>query len=234
MRRLGGRIKLNTFAEAPDVLAQDPDAVIVATGGMPAEPRLAEGAELATTTWDILAGDATPKRRVLVFDEHGGEQALSAAERVALAGSDVEIVTPDRLVGHDVTGTLYPEYLANLYRAGARLTPDHQLETIRRGADGLIAVLRIAYTGETVDRDVDQVIVECGTEPNADVYDEIKTSSINRGETDLEALATRGKPQPIPDVEHEDGFLLFRIGDAVAGRNIHAAMLDARRIALTL
>jgi hypothetical protein len=58
---------------------------------------------------------------------------------------------------------------------------------------------------------------------------ELLDSSRNRGESDLEALAA-GRPQQLPE-RRTDGPLLFRIGDAVAGRNIHAAM---RRLALTL
>jgi hypothetical protein len=168
----------------------------------------------------------------VLFDEHGSEQALSTAEKMALAGSSVEIVTPDRLVGHDVVGTMYPDYLTNLYRAGVRLTPDHRLVSVARGADGLVAVLRNEYTGDTVERVVDQVVAECGTEANDEVYAELLDSSRNRGESDLEALAV-GRPQQLPE-RRTDGPLLFRIGDAVAGRNIHAAMLDARRLALTL
>jgi len=32
--------------------------------------------------------------------------------------------------------------------------------------------------------------------------------------------------------ETQDGFVMARIGDAVAGRNIHAALYDAIRIAI--
>ena len=39
--------------------------------------------------------------------------------------------------------------------------------------------------------------------------------------------ARRGQPQPWPDGE---GFALYRIGDATAGRNIHAAIYDALRL----
>jgi hypothetical protein len=106
------------------------------------------------------------------------------------------------------------------------------LHAVRRGPDGIVAVLRNAYTGETVERVADQVVAECGTEANADVYEELKGHSRNFGETDLEALAS-GHPQRLTD-QRPDGFLMYRVGDAVAGRNIHAGMLDARRLALTL
>ena len=49
---------------------------------------------------------------------------------------------------------------------------------------------------------------------------------------DLEAFIA-GRPQT--RVVNEGGtFQLFRIGDAVASRNIHAAIYEARRIAMML
>jgi hypothetical protein len=44
---------------------------------------------------------------------------------------------------------------------------------------------------------------------------------------DYDALA-QGRPQPAGD--GAGGFRLFRIGDAVASRNIHAAIHDALRL----
>jgi 2,4-dienoyl-CoA reductase-like NADH-dependent reductase (Old Yellow Enzyme family)/thioredoxin reductase len=231
-RRLGVDVRLNTFADADAVRALDPDAVIIATGGLPATPALSGGENLTVSTWDILGGEVSPGRRVLVFDDHGSDQALSTAERLAEGGSQVEIVTPDRLVGHDVVGTLYPAYLAAFYRAGVRLTPDYQLREIHRHRDGLAAVLRNEYTGESVQRIVDQVVVEHGTIPNDDVYIELKEQSINYGEVDLTAL-TQVKPQDLTTNVH-GRYQLFRIGDATASRNIHSAIYDARRIALAI
>ena len=231
-RRLGVDVRLNAYADADDVRALKPDVVIMATGGLPGTPALSRGDDLVVSTWDVLSGEARPGRRVLVFDDHGSDQALSTAERLAAAGSEVEIVTPDRLVGHEIAGTLYPAYLAAFYRTGVRLTPDHRLREVRPGADGLVAVLRNEYTGESADRVVDQVVVEHGTVPNDDVYAELKDGSTNRGEVDIDAFV-RVTPQQL-QTDPEGRYQLFRIGDAVASRNIHAAIYDARRLALTI
>jgi hypothetical protein len=52
--------------------------------------------------------------------------------------------------------------------------------------------------------------------------------SINRGEVDYDALIA-GRPQTVSS--NPDGrYRLFRIGDAVASRNIHAAVYDAIRL----
>ncbi len=197
-------------------------------------PALSEGEELVVSTWDIIGGEVTPSAgEVLVFDDHGTEDALSCVERMAAAGSSVEIVTPDRHVGHEVTGTAYPSYLAAFYAAGVRMTPDRRLRSVRRTDDRR---LRLELTSDYVDtveeRVVDQVVVEHGTIPNDEIYKDLIPGASNGGELDLDPYLA-GRPQM--RVVNEDGrYQLFRIGDAVASRNIHAAMYEARRLAMAL
>jgi hypothetical protein len=84
----------------------------------------------------------------------------------------------------------------------------------------------------TRERVVDQVVVNHGTRPLDEVYFDLKALSSNGGEVDYEALAT-GQAQALarnPDAP----FRLFRIGDAVAARNTHAAIYDALRLAKDL
>ena len=64
--------------------------------------------------------------------------------------------------------------------------------------------------------------------PNADLYFDLKPLSSNLGQVDHDALSN-GLPQNL--VANPDGrFQLFRIGDAVAARNTHAAIYDALRL----
>ena len=71
-------------------------------------------------------------------------------------------------------------------------------------------------------------MVEHGTLPADDLYVDLKPASSNLGEIDLDALLA-GRPQS--KVNNPDGsFQLFRVGDAVAGRNIHAAIYDSLRL----
>jgi len=233
-RHLGVDLRLDTVAETADVAALAPDVVIVATGGRPRIPELVEGADLVVSTWDIIDGSVTPSRgEVLVFDDHGTEDALSCVERMVAAGSTVEIVSPDRHVGHEVTGLAYPIYLKTFYEAGVRMTPDLRLVTVRRTADRRLEVgLWNEYTRTISRRVVDQVVVEHGTLPNAELYFELADGSSNGGELDLEAYIA-GRPQDWI-VNDAGTYVLFRIGDAVASRNIHAAIYEARRTAMTL
>jgi pyruvate/2-oxoglutarate dehydrogenase complex dihydrolipoamide dehydrogenase (E3) component len=228
LKHVGVTVRLNCFADSDTVRALDPDVVVVATGGLPDTDVVEQGCDLVTSTWDVMSSAVRPGRRVLVFDDHGGEQALTAAERLATGGASVEIATPDRLVGQDVTGTVYPDYLRRLYACGARLTPDHELVAVRRGDGALVATLRNAFTDEPVERRVDAVVVEHGTLPVDDVYADLRGASTNDGVTDPDRLL-QNLPQDVT-VNPDGGFRLFRIGDAVASRNVHAAMLDARRL----
>jgi 2,4-dienoyl-CoA reductase-like NADH-dependent reductase (Old Yellow Enzyme family) len=230
-RRAGVDVRLNCYADAGDVLAFEPDIVVVATGGVPNTDVVEAGSELLLSTWDVLGGKPLTGR-VLVYDDHGGEQALTAAERLLDGGAQVELVSPDRMVGSDVTGTIYPGYLQKLYAAGATLTPDHELVRVSRAGRGLVAVLRNPYSRSEVEREVAHVVVEHGTLPVDEVYQDLLDGSTNLGELDLDAFVV-GAPQTLC-VNPAGGYQLHRIGDAVAHRNIHAAVYDARRLCMNL
>ena len=233
-RLLGVELRTDALADERDVMKLDPDVVIVATGGLPRLPALTEGDDLVVTTWDIIGGAVSPSLgSALLFDDHGTEDALSCAERMAATGTSLEMVTPDRHVGHEVTGTAYPAYLRAFYQNDVRMTPDHRLRSVRRTSDGrLEAELWNDYTATSVRRVVDQVVVEHGSEPNDEVFKRLVTDATNGGELDLDAYLA-GQPQE--RVVRPDGaYQLFRIGDAVASRNIHAALYEARRLALAL
>jgi hypothetical protein len=124
--------------------------------------------------------------------------------------------------------TNYGAHMAELYKAGVAITPDSRLVRLSRSGNRLTAELENTYTGQGFSREVDQVVGDYGTVPNASLYDELKPLSRNLGELDLVALA-EARPQTI-DRNPEDSLFLYRIGDAWTSRNIHAAMLDAMRI----
>jgi thioredoxin reductase len=225
--RLGVAVHLNHLAEAGEILDSAPDTVIIATGGLPDVGRFA-GRELATTVWEVLSGQAEPGRSVLIHDESGGHAPLSCAQFLAARGSRVEIATPDKVPGLEMSDTNYGAHMAELYKAGVTITPDTRLVRLWRSGNRLAAELSNTYSGTRAAREFDQVIGDYGTAPNASLYDELKPLSRNLGEPDLDALAA-GRPQTI-DRNPSGEFFLYRIGDAWACRNIHAAMLDAMRI----
>jgi dimethylglycine catabolism A len=227
LERLGVDVRLNTLAEPEDVLREAPDVVIAATGGLPTVGNFS-GSELADTIWDVLSGARQPGRDVFVWDETGGHAPLSCAEFLAASGAKVEIVTPDRALGLEMSDTNLGAHMSELYGAGVVITPDARLERVERSGNKLKAVLANTYSGARSEREVDQVIGDYGATPNAELYEALKPGSRNLGEVDLQALAA-ARPQTI-DGNGEGRYFVYRIGDAWACRNIHAAMLDAMRL----
>ena len=109
-----------------------------------------------------------------------------------------------------------------------RVTINSRVLGVHRQANRLAAVIGSDYHDRREERIVDQVVVEHGTLPLDELYFALKPSSSNFGACDYDALR-EGRPQSL--TENPDGeFQLFRIGDAVASRNIHAAIYDALRL----
>lgn len=229
---LGVRIRYDTWAEAEDVLARNPEMVIIATGGIAQLPPVDSGAALLTSSWDILSGAAKPAAEVLLFDDSGGHQGMSAAELIADGGSRLELVTPERLLAPEMGGMNHAPYMASLQRAGVRVTINTRLRAARREGNRLIATLGSDYAPEFhEERVVDQIVAEYATEPLDALYFALRPHARNRGAVDHAALL-RGTGPVLPDTDPEAGFFLYRIGDAVAARNIHAAIHDALRLGL--
>ncbi|MGD9743545.1 MAG: NAD(P)-binding protein [Dongiaceae bacterium] len=228
LERLGVAARYGSYADPAMVAAEEPDIVVIATGGVPNTGFLEEGEDLAVSSWDILGGQVRPGQQVLLFDDNGQHPGLSCAEFLARAGVALEIVTPDRLVAQDIGGTNNPAYLKSFYERGVRITPDHRLTGVRRAGNRLVATLYNEYSRATTEREADQIVVEHGTVPADEVYLGLKAGARNRGQIDIAALAA-GRPQPVE--ENAGGrYQLFRIGDAVASRNIHGAIYDALRL----
>jgi 2,4-dienoyl-CoA reductase-like NADH-dependent reductase (Old Yellow Enzyme family) len=230
--RLGVTLRFNTLAEAADVLAESPDIVVVATGGIPNTGFLEEGEDLVTTTWDLLSGQVAPAAEVLLYDDNGGHPGMTAAEFLAARGSRFEVVTPERTLAPDVGGTNYPIYFRAIAKAGAKISLLERLTHVRRQGNGLIATFWNEYSRTTSERAAPQVVVEHGTVPVDELYFALKPLSSNLGEVDQAALR-RFRPQAL--VRNPAGrFQLFRVGDAVASRNVHAGIYESLRLLMNL
>lgn len=218
-------LRLNTEATVDAILSETPDVVIIATGGAPWRGPVA-GADHAVSTWDILTGAVEPTGSVLLYDETGTHHASSTAEVLAKRGCLVELATHDRMVAEEVGTTNQPIHLRELYKAGVVLSPNLELIEIYPEGNRLVAALRNTMTEAEEERLVDRVVVEYGTRPVEALYHALRDHSVNGGETDYDALV-QGRAQSWP---RGAGFELYRIGDAVASRNIHAAIYDALRL----
>lgn len=224
---LGVDIRLNTYAEAEDVLSETPDLVIVATGGWPDPPDI-PGGDLAISSWEALSGEARVSGDVLLMDEVGDHPAAVTADTLSRAGCSVEIATPDRALLHDLGPTTSAVALRDLATNGVTFTCLQELASVAREGNRMRANLRHVLTGETSERVVDYVVIEHGVSPMESLYHDLKPGAKNLGQVDHTALISG--EYPFRDINQTGAFYLARIGDAVAGRNMHAAILDALRI----
>ncbi len=228
----GVDFRFDTWAEAHAVRAEDPDVVIVATGGVPHTEVLARGNDLVVSSGDIISGDVKPGANVLVYDDAGDHAGLQAAEVVAGTGAKVEIMTPDRSFAPEVMGMNLVPYMRALQKLDVTFTVTFRLEAVHREGNELLAVIGSDYGGVRKERRFDQIVVNHGTVPLDGLYFELKPHSVNLGEISYDALLA-GRPQSVAR-NPAGAFRLFRIGDAVAARNTHAAIYDGLRIAKDL
>ena len=226
-RKFGVDIWMGYRADVEMVERFRPDIVIIATGGRPNKGPI-EGNDLVASSWDVLSGRIAPGERVLLFDDQGSDPGMSCAEFLSERADQLEVATPERHLGIEVGATTFPTYLRRLYERGAVVSPDLRLRRVRSAGNSLIAVLRNEYSLIEEEREVDQVISEHGTLPVDDLYFALKPRSRNLGVIDYQALV--GGARQAVDVNAEGRFALYRVGDAVAGRNIHAAIYDSLRL----
>ncbi len=227
--RLGVRFEMNQYVDGETVQQMNPDIIVVATGGLPQTTAIDSGHELAINSWDILSGDAKVANNVLFFDDNGAHSSMSAAEAIAESGANLEIVTPERTFAPEIGGMNLVPYMQSLQRNQATITAMQKIRHLERDNNQLRAVLWSHYThADCGERLVDQVVVDHATAPLDELYFELKEASSNRGEIDQLALI-KCSPQTVA-TNKEGKFQLFRIGDAVAARNVHAAIYDALRL----
>ena len=233
IKRLNVEIVWQIFADDKLIADLAPDIVVVATGGIPDHDHVS-GGELARSTWDVLAGEALVQpagsETVMVYDDHGQHQAASTVVELCKRGFKVHLVTPDRHAVHEMGSSNYPMYIKAFHDYGVDVTPNFRLKSLIRDGNGIKAELTSDFGDHPHSIAADHVVVEHGTLPNDEVYHDLIPHANNGGITDIPSLIA-GEPQPT--LNKADGFSLFRVGDAVASRNIHAAILDSRRLCQT-
>ena len=119
-------------------------------------------------------------------------------------------------------------YMRSLQDLDVIFTVTYRVESVEKRDGRLVARFGSDYGTVHKQRVVDQVVINHGTVPLDDLYFDLRAHSSNGGAVEQHDLIA-GNVQNI--VTHAEGrFQLFRIGDAVAARNTHAAIYDALRL----
>jgi mycofactocin system FadH/OYE family oxidoreductase 2 len=208
-RRLEIDMRTGVDAGVEQVLEIQPDVVVLATGARPARPWWAGDSERVVDVRDVLEGRAAPFGRVLVVDELGFHQATSVAELLADRDCAVEIATNGMVVGQDLGITLDLEtWNVRAHARGILQATDLVPLGVRAQPDGGGVIVNLQHhpTGEDHDRACDWVVCALHQQPEDDLW---------------RVLA--GSPFP-----------LHRIGDCLAPRRAHAAIVEGHRVAVSL
>jgi 2,4-dienoyl-CoA reductase-like NADH-dependent reductase (Old Yellow Enzyme family) len=227
VRHLDVDVRLSVYADHDTVIGLDPDVVVIATGGLP-DLEWLEGHEYCDNVWDILSGSARVTGSVLLYDGLGNDAAASCVEVLADESARVELAFRGHHAAQKTGYFNYPVYLKHFYEKGVVLTPDRRLEKVEKIGQQLRSTFHNELSGQVEERLSDQVVIEHGTVPLDDLFEELRAESCNNGSVNMDKLLA-GQPQTSAD-ERGDGFELFRVGDAVSCRDIHCAILDSRRL----
>ena len=222
------KFHFNSFASKEEILSENPDIIIIATGGVPNTDILSEGSDLVVSTWDILSGNVNIEDDVVLYDDGGNYPGLQAAEMISSITSKLEIVTPERFFSPDIGGMNFVPYGKNFYEKNVKISLNSRVKSVFRKGNRLGVKISSDYSDLTFEKETSQVIVEHGTSPVDDLYFELKDQSKNLGQVDYKSLI-KGLNKEI--IKNKKGdFFLFRVGDAISSRNIHAAIYDSLRI----
>ncbi|MHB1710259.1 MAG: mycofactocin system FadH/OYE family oxidoreductase 2 [Acidimicrobiales bacterium] len=218
-RRAGVDIRTGVAADTGLLRSLRPDAVVLATGARPARPWWAGGHPRVVDVRDVLEGRVSPVGDVVVVDELGFHQATSTAELLADRGCRVEIITNGMVVGQDLGITLDMEtWNVRAHARGITQSVDlvpmgvEPVDSDARGdgdgghPGGVLLSLQHHPTGTDRQRRCDWVVCAVHQQPDDALWREL-----------------RGSP-----------FAVHRVGDCLAPRRAHAAVIEGHRVAVAL
>jgi len=200
VEELGIEVQTGVAATPQIVREERPDAVIIATGSTPDRAAIpGSDAPDVADVTDILSGRIAPGRRVLMIDRLGFHEATSTAEYLADQGCEVEVVTPTLYVGQDLGVTLD---LENWYRRARELKIKcTPNHSVLSIEDGVVTAVH-NYTGQLVSfAKADMVVLAIHRRADAELYHALE-----------------------PEVA-----VLHRVGDCLAPRRAHAAIVEGDR-----
>ena len=229
------KFNFNIIAEAQDVINENPDTIIIATGGMPNLELFETKKDLENvfTSWDIISGDVKLAENILIYDEAGDHTAMQSAEIAIEKGSTVEFMTPDRLISSEIMGMNLTPYLKNLQNKKITYSIAKRLKDVSIKGNKLNAIIGSDYDENFKHSSTyDQIFLNYGVKPLDELYFNLVSFSKNEGEVNYTKFI-KGEIQNIIKNKNNK-FNLYRIGDAVSSRNIHAAIYDALRLVINL
>ncbi len=122
LRQAGVRVILGSTVTADLVRKQAPDAVIVATGGLPWRPRIPGDDEgHVVTAGDVVSGRTNVGNAVVVADSRNDWVGPGIAERLARDGCHVRLAVTGAVPGESLTDTVRDHRIGVLHGLGVEI-----------------------------------------------------------------------------------------------------------------
>ena len=203
LERLDVDVRQGREADADAVMAERPDAVVVATGSTPHKPAI-PGAEAGNvlTAWDVLGGSARTGERVVVIDTQGLRPGCDVANHLAGQGKQVELVTGMSYVGQGIQAGVWRHLYEELLRQGVKMSP----------------LTGVAAIGESTVETYHTVYTDPSTARMIEAVDTVVFASGGRADDRL-FKALRGRVDE-----------LHAVGDCVQPRDVEAAVYEGHRV----
>ncbi len=179
--RLGVEVRLGTYMEAEDVIAEGPDAVIVATGSMPrmdgiqstnpGEPIGHFDRPNVFSSIDLLThGRNRIGKSAVVVDDTGHYEAVGIAEYLIENGASVSYVSTQATFAPKVETALMTE--PALERMGDRLRVYTRYRVTDIGDEE--ALIAPTYPGDAKPVPAETVVFVSANRPNRDLFDDLR------------------------------------------------------------
>ena len=144
-KKSGVDIRLHTEANVESVMAESPDAVIIATGATARRPRIENMDDYRfVSAWDVLQGEHDIGDVIVVIDEEYGHQGPGVAEYLLDRGKEVDLITSQETIATFLGATTRPPLLTRLFGKGGQIFP--HLEAVK--VEDHMLVSRNIWTGE--------------------------------------------------------------------------------------
>ena len=217
-RRAGVRLETSHPVDAQFLRAERPDAVVLATGAVPVQPAWAHGHPRVVDVRQVADGSARPQGTVVVLDELGFHPATSVAELLADRGCAVQVITSAMVVGQDLGLTLDLElWTRKVHAQGVRQRTDVVVLDARENEAGRLELTVLHHpTGARAQLACDWVACAVPPRPADELWHALHG-----------ACPDGDRPDSAP-------FEVRRVGDCLAPRRAHAAVLEGERAGAAL
>ena len=191
----GVNFSMNKKVDRSLVEQQQPDSLIVATGGLPYRPEFENLGDMQVLdAWQVLNEEESIGKNVLISDWKSDWIGLGLAEQLAANGHTVTLAVNGLYAGESIQSYVCTVMTGNLHRLGVKIVPYMRLY----GCDDDTVFMQHTASGEAVIyEEIDCLILSHSHIPNAGLASEL--TGFCKAHLIGDALATRTAEEAVFD-----------------------------------